>query len=445
MSSTRASAGVTPELQNDHAASTAPPSTAAVAATDHGDAQSSHQPRTPPTSIPPLGVYASALTKTFGDHDVIKPLDLHVEPGTIVGLIGPSGCGKTTTVRLLTGLLQPTSGIAAVSGTPSHELTSRERGRIGYLPQTPALFPDLSLAENLSFHASMYGLPFRRRRRLNELLDWVELGEHRSKRVSDSSGGMQRRLSLAAAFVHDPDVVFLDEPTAGIDPILRDKFWARFRELAAQGKTLVVTTQYVGEASECDLVGLLSDGEMLLLDTPANLRKAAFEGEVVDVKFADPIGDDTLHRLAQFDFVVGGADRVDTWTARLIVDNAETALANLGSGLDALGLQVEEVAEHVVDYDEAFVQIVERHRSGAAAVGQTEAGMEEMEEIDTPGERDRQGEMDVPQVDHAEAREREPQPLPPPLIDSPSAPEEARRTADSAADHGEEVRDVGAP
>ena len=249
-------------------------------------------------------VAARRLTRSFGDVEVIHGLDLEVEPGTIVGLIGPGGCGKTTTVRLLTGLVAPTSGEALVGGTPGTQFTSTERARVGYLPQTPALFPDLSLMENLSFHASMYGLPLRRRRRLDEMLDWVELSADRSKRVADASGGMQRRLALAAAFVHDPALVFLDEPTAGIDPILRDKFWARFHDVAAAGKSIVVTTQYVGEAGKCDLVGLLSDGELLLLDTPENLRKAAFSGEVVDVDLRRPLDDRDLSRLAEHAFVV---------------------------------------------------------------------------------------------------------------------------------------------
>ncbi len=183
-------------------------------------------------------VVARRLTKSFGDAEVIHSLDLTIEPGTIVGLIGPSGCGKTTTVRLLTGLLTPTSGEASIGGKPSIELTAADRARMGYLPQTPALFPDLSLIENLSFHASMYGLPFRRRERLDELLDWVELSNDRSKRVADASGGMQRRLALAAAFVQDPDIVFLDEPTAGIDPILRDKLWAKFPHRRRDGQDL---------------------------------------------------------------------------------------------------------------------------------------------------------------------------------------------------------------
>lgn len=307
-------------------------------------------------------VSARALTRSFGDVDVIRPLDLDIEPGTILGLIGPSGCGKTTTVRLLTGLLAPTSGAATVFGRDACHLTSADRARIGYLPQTPALFPDLSLSENLSFHASMYGLPVRRRRRLDQLLEWVELGEQRRKRVVDASGGMQRRLALAAAFVHDPDVLFLDEPTAGIDPILRTKLWSRFREAADDGKTLVITTQYVGEAGQCDLVGLLSDGELLMHDTPANLRRAAYDGEVVDVRVARPLTDADLARLAALPMVVGSVERSSPNDIRIVVDRADEAADEIRRTLDDLGASAVEMEELVVDFDEAFVRVVERHR-----------------------------------------------------------------------------------
>jgi ABC-2 type transport system ATP-binding protein len=329
--------------------------------------------RTPTSSAAPspgpdrAGVHAHQLVKRFGDDDVIKSLDLAVEPGTIVGLIGPSGCGKTTTVRLLTGLLTPTSGEASINGTPSTHLSGKERSRIGYLPQLPALFPDLSLSENLSFHASMYGLPFRRRRRVDELLDWVELSGDRSKRVADASGGMQRRLALAAAFVHDPDIVFLDEPTAGIDPILREKFWERFRVVAEEGKTLLVTTQYVGEAGECDMVGLLSDGELLLLDTPTNLRRAAFAGEVVDVTLDRPATDAEIERIRAHRFVIGDVERPGPKRIRIVVEDADAAMEDIAGALRELSLEAVELSEHVVDYDEAFVRVVERHRDGTPA------------------------------------------------------------------------------
>jgi ABC-2 type transport system ATP-binding protein len=308
-------------------------------------------------------IRAEGLSKRFDGDDVVRDLDMAIEPGTIVGLIGPSGCGKTTTVRLLTGLLEPSRGEATVDGRPAASMSASERRRIGYLPQIPALFDDLSLWENLSFHASMYGLPLRRKRRLRALLDWVELSGDRRKLVRNVSGGMQRRLALAATFVHDPWIVFLDEPTAGIDPILREKLWEQFRSIRDEGRTLVVTTQYVGEASYCDLVGLLSDGELLMLDTPANLRRAAFGGEVVDIVAREPVGADAVAAIGRLPFVVGDVDRLAPDAVRIVVEDAEHALAELTTCLSSLGIDVLQADEHVVDYDEAFVRVVERHRT----------------------------------------------------------------------------------
>ena len=308
-------------------------------------------------------VIAEGLGKSFGNQRVVRGLDLRIAPGSIVGLIGPSGCGKTTTVRLLTGLLEPTEGRCAVFGTPSHHLTSKQRQRIGYLPQLPAQFPDLSLWENLSFHASMYGLRLRRRVRLRHVLEWVELVDDRKKKVREVSGGMQRRLALAAAFVHDPELVFLDEPTAGIDPILRAKFWEQFREMRDEGRTMCVTTQYVGEAAYCDYVGLLSDGELLMLDTPENMRRAAFNGEVLDIEVSRPIQPGELAALRDVEGVLGEPEEIAPRTWRLVVDDADAAIDRVDETLQRLQLPVIETREHVVDYDEAFVRVIERHRS----------------------------------------------------------------------------------
>ena len=247
-------------------------------------------------------------------------------------------------------------------------MSASQRQRIGYLPQIPALFPELSLWENLSFHASMYGLRLRRRPRLHHVLEWVELDEHRDKKVREVSGGMQRRLALAAAFVHDPTLVFLDEPTAGIDPILRSTFWEQFREMRDDGRTMCVTTQYVGEAAYCDYVGLLSDGQLLLVDTPENLRKAAFDGEVVDIELEREVDPATVAELARIDGVISGPEPLSARTWRLVVADAEPAIDLLDAALERLQLPVIEVREHVVDFDEAFVRVIERHRSTADEV-----------------------------------------------------------------------------
>ncbi len=308
-------------------------------------------------------VACRGLGKAFDGVHVLRGLDLEVAAGSIVGLIGPSGSGKTTTVRLLTGLLGPTEGEATVWGTPATELRPRQREEIGYMPQNPALFPQLSLWENLSFHASVYGLRLRRAHRLHHVLQWVELDDDRDKTVRQASGGMQRRLALAAAFVHDPALIFLDEPTAGIDPILRSSFWERFRAMRDEGRTIFVTTQYVAEAAYCDHVGLLSDGELLLLATPEELRNAAFDGEVVDIELGRPADPATGTPLRALPGVVSGPEATGPRTWRLVVDDAGAAVGPVEDRLARLGLPVVEVTEHVVEFDEAFVRLVERHRA----------------------------------------------------------------------------------
>jgi ABC-2 type transport system ATP-binding protein len=302
------------------------------------------------------------LGKAFDGVPVVRGVDLDIARGRILALIGPSGCGKTTTVRLLTGIYRPTTGFATINGTAAERLTDRQRQQIGYLPQLPALFPDLSLWENLSFHASMYGLRVRRRQRLQQLLTWVELWDHRTKRIREVSGGMQRRLALAASFVHDPPVLFLDEPTAGIDPILRAKFWDRFRELRESGRTILVTTQYVGEAAYCDLVGLLSEGELLGVDTPDNLRRSAYAGDVIDVELAHRVGAEDLHAIAALEFVLAAPEEVEPRIWRIVVRDADVALRELPAAFQHAELSVVDLQEHVVDFDEAFVRVIERAR-----------------------------------------------------------------------------------
>ena len=192
------------------------------------------------------------LTKTFGEDVAVQSLNMQVPRGTIFGFVGPSGCGKTTTVRLLTGFYKPTSGSLSVLGKNPTSFLKSDREKIGYLIQQFVLYPQLTVWENLNFAASFYGVSVFRRRHLNKLLDFVELAGDKHKLARDLSGGMKRRLSLAATLVHKPELLFLDEPTAGIDPILRRKFWDYFKELQAEGHSLFITTQYVGEAAFCD-------------------------------------------------------------------------------------------------------------------------------------------------------------------------------------------------
>ncbi|HKY49786.1 MAG TPA: ABC transporter ATP-binding protein, partial [Candidatus Limnocylindria bacterium] len=225
------------------------------------------------------------VTRRFGDVVAVDDVSFSLAPGTILGLIGPSGSGKTTILRMLTGSLAPTNGEVRVLGEPPTRFRARTRERIGYMPQNFVLYPELTASENLSFVGALFGMyVLKRRRRVREVLELVDLWDVRDRRASKLSGGMQRRLALAAAFVHEPEILFIDEPTAGIDPILRARIWEELRRQAAEGRTFIVTTQYVGEAEHCDGVALLAGGELLALNSPAELRHEVYGGDILDVR-----------------------------------------------------------------------------------------------------------------------------------------------------------------
>lgn len=306
-------------------------------------------------------------TKRFGDAVAVENLTFTVHEGEIFGFIGPSGSGKTTTIRLMNGTYEPSEGSVSIFGERATAMSGRVRESIGYLPQLFILYPNLSVKENIDFSASLYGMPwFGRRKRRREVLEFVELWEHRGKLARDISGGMQRRLGLASSLIHDPRLIFLDEPTAGIDPILRAKFWDAFRQLKAQGRSLFVTTQYVTEAEYCDHVAVLGQGRIIAVDTPENLRCQAFGGEVIEIHGAQ-IGHATrpLFRRAP------GFQSVDTSVpgqARLVVDDAPTAMPAVLNLLRSENIEVEGIEQYRPNFDEVFVRLVERAGEEGEAV-----------------------------------------------------------------------------
>ena len=226
-----------------------------------------------PTVAAPGGpaVEARGLRKTFGPIRAVDGIDLALAPGAIYGLLGPNGSGKTTLIRLLVGLARASAGEARVLGTamPSRAILDR----IGYMTQSEGLYPDLSVWENLRFFANLYGRADHAR--LVRSLELVDLGERQGSPVLELSGGMRRRLSLACALVHEPSVIFLDEPTVGVDPALRVQFWDHFRTLARGGATLLVASHVMDEADRCDELLFIRDGRVLARGSGAELRRQA--------------------------------------------------------------------------------------------------------------------------------------------------------------------------
>lgn len=304
------------------------------------------------------------LTKQFDDSLAVDKVTMTIPQGSIFGFIGPSGCGKTTTMRLLLGIYEATSGRIDVLGRSPDRFTTVDRQRIGYMPQLFVMYPDLTIWENLNFAASLYGLPLRRKDRLRELLDLVELTGHEHKLARNISGGMRQRLSLAAALVHDPELIFLDEPTAGIDPVLRNKFWGHFAQLKDEGRTLFVTTQYVGEAAYCDYVGVMSGGRLLMVETPENLRRRALGGDVIIVKPDRMLNYRELADLRGESFVRKRQVTIDRdLSLQIVVDDTRTALPVILNWLEDRGMAIESAGEFNPPFDDVFVMLLEKENA----------------------------------------------------------------------------------
>lgn len=311
-----------------------------------------------PVQLDDKVVVARGLEKRFAGEIAVQDLTFEVPRGTIFGFIGPSGSGKTTTIRLLTGIYEPTAGEAFVLGKHPKQFTTGTRAKIGYMPQLFVLYPNLTIWENLNFAASLYGIGLARGKILNEALDFVELSEHKHKLARDSSGGMQRRLSLAATLLHNPELIFLDEPTAGVDPVLRRKFWDHFKELQEEGSTLFITTQYVNEAAYCDLVGVMAEGKLLMVDTPEGLRKRAFGGEVVDIRTKDTLDYRIEQMLDELPFVLKPVVRTGHNSVQIIVDDTGTAVPSLMEWSSSQNISVESIEEYLPPFDDVFVDLV---------------------------------------------------------------------------------------
>jgi ABC-2 type transport system ATP-binding protein len=309
------------------------------------------------TGVEPA-VVTDGLTKRFGDLTAVDRVDLRVETGELYGFLGPNGAGKSTTLRMLCGILEPTDGGGRVLGLDLRREPERIKAAIGYMSQRFSLYDDLSAAENLVFYAMVYGVAGRaRRERVDRMIQLADLVGREETLAGRLSGGYRQRLALACALVHAPRLVFLDEPTAGVDPVSRRTFWELIRRLVDGGVTVVVTTHYMDEAEHCDRLGFIYQGRIIAQGTPAAIKAEAFGRPVYEVEVADPRrAIDLLGEWALVEEAVRYGPRVRVVGARRAPD-AEGVRAYLReAGLEAT---VRAVAPTVED---VFISFVDRER-----------------------------------------------------------------------------------
>ncbi|MBA4376638.1 MAG: ABC transporter ATP-binding protein [Anaerolinea sp.] len=281
--------------------------------------------------MPDSIVKANNLTRRFGDFTAVDHLNFEVGAGEIVGYLGPNGCGKTTTIRMLLGLLEPSEGSASVLGFDAFKQTEEVRSRSGYMSQKIALYDDLTVWENLAFYGGVYGV--REKKKIEETLSLVGLTGRNSELTRGLSAGWRQRLALAIALVHQPKLLFLDEPTSGVDPVARREFWDLIYQLATNGVTIFITTHYMDEAEYCNRVGLMRNGKLLAFDKPSSLKTTTLKGQAWNVT-ADSLLD-TLECLNQMNEVVqtsllGDLVHVNTKPGAIKKNQLESRLSEKG-------------------------------------------------------------------------------------------------------------------
>ena len=231
-----------------------------------------------------LSIQTTNLTKSFESLTAVKSLNLEVKTGEIFGLVGPDASGKTTTLRMLCGILPPDGGGAIVAGCDIRKETESLKEKVGYLPQRFGLYGDLTILENINFYADLYQVPKKSRtERIERLLEFANLKPFGKRKAQDLSGGMKQKLGLICALVHTPEILFLDEPTTGVDPLSRRDFWVILYDLLKEGVTILFSTSYLDEAERCSRIGMVYQGELLIADTPA-VVKTQMIGTILELR-----------------------------------------------------------------------------------------------------------------------------------------------------------------
>ncbi len=314
-------------------------------------------------------IQTDSLTRRFGQLLAVDRLDLAVQRGEIFGLVGPDGAGKTTTIRMLAAIMDPSSGRATVAGCDTVRQPAAIKRRIGYMAQQFNLYGDLSVQENLDFYADIFGVRGRQRRERSErLLRFARLTEFTQRRAGALSGGMKKKLALACALIHQPEILYLDEPTTGVDPVARREFWDILAELHGQGVTILVSTPYMDEAERCSRVGLMYHGRLVMCAAPERIKQEV-SGDLVELRPAALAG----VALAG----IGLLRRADATTARLpgvletmaygdlmhlFVDNAALRMPQVEAALAAQGIAAADMRLAQPRMEEAFISLIRRQK-----------------------------------------------------------------------------------
>ncbi len=309
-----------------------------------------------------FAIDVSGLAKSFGAIEAVQGIDLQVPRGGIFGLIGPDGAGKTTAIRMLVGIMTPTSGGGKVLGYDLVRQPEQIKQDIGYMSQRFSLYTDLTVAENLDYFSEIYSIPrSERKAREDRMMEFSRLGPFRDRLAGNLSGGMKQKLALACTLMHQPSLLFLDEPTTGVDPVSRRDFWKILYQLVAGGMTILVSTPYMDEAERCSQIALMDRGKILRVNTPDGLKQS-LEGSMIEVQ-AEPQGKarDVLVEIPELGSVQVFGDRLHARAS-----DAESAMARIRAACASAGIELAEVRKIEPGLEDVFVSIIEHEREGEA-------------------------------------------------------------------------------
>lgn len=311
-----------------------------------------------------IAVFAEDLTRIFGDFTAVDHISFEVDKGEIFGFLGPNGAGKTTTIKILCGLLTPSSGKAEVAGWDVSTQPEKIKKNIGYMSQKFSLYEDLTVEENLDFFGGIYGLPPEKKKARDDwVLEMSGLTEQRTVKTGELPLGWKQRLALGCAVLHEPPILFLDEPTSGVDPLSRRSFWDLIRSLALQGVTVFVTTHYMEEAEHCNRLALMSKGRIIALGTPTELKREWMKESVIVLQCGNVVeasellrGESIFSEVAIFGSVI-----------HLVTPEPAAAMELAGDKLKKAGIIIERMEPIVPSLEDVFVTLTTRDQNDMEA------------------------------------------------------------------------------